>query len=196
MRDRLVDAARELLDEQGLEGVTLRNIARRAGVSHGAPLRHYAGLSSLLAAVAADGFVRLMATIDEELAGMGTDGDAWDRLRAAGRGYVRFAVTNPGAFGLMFRAERVDVEYPDYRKHGGAAFDQLVTLVEAVQAEGFRRRDPPRALAASVWAGIHGVAQLWLHGALLGVTPDVSLDEHVARMQELLFAGLSGRKRR
>ena len=67
-RDRLLQAARDVVAADGLEGLTLRAIARRAGVSHGAPLRHFPTLAALLAAVAADGFARLVASIDDHLA--------------------------------------------------------------------------------------------------------------------------------
>ncbi|MGH9235058.1 MAG: TetR/AcrR family transcriptional regulator, partial [Acidimicrobiales bacterium] len=67
-RERLLQAARDVVAAEGLEGLTLRAIARRAGVSHGAPLRHFPSLASLLSAVAAEGFARLVTTIDNHLA--------------------------------------------------------------------------------------------------------------------------------
>ena len=67
-RDRLLQAARDVLADEGLEGLSLRAIARRAGVSHGAPLRHFPTLASLLAALATEGFERLIATVDGDVA--------------------------------------------------------------------------------------------------------------------------------
>ncbi|MER3452961.1 MAG: TetR/AcrR family transcriptional regulator, partial [Acidimicrobiia bacterium] len=103
-REQLLAAARAHLDEHGLEGLTLRAIARRAGLSHGAPLRHFPGVAHLLAAVAARGFRELHATVAAAVGAAG--GDAADRLAAAALGYVRFALANPGVFELMFRHER------------------------------------------------------------------------------------------
>src|SRR3954463_12519300 len=96
--ERLVASARAMLDGQGLEGLTLRAIARRAGVSHGAPLRHFPTLAALLAAVAADGFRELITAVDEQTSSLGPDAGALDRLAASGRGYVKFAIASPGVF--------------------------------------------------------------------------------------------------
>ena len=103
-----------MLDEQGLDGLTLRAIARRAGVSHGAPLRHFPTLAALLSAVAAQGFRELIAAVDAQLAALDDGATALDRLAAAGRGYVHFAVGSPGVFTVMFRPERLDTTDPAF----------------------------------------------------------------------------------
>src|SRR4051812_39086545 len=106
-RDRLVDTARAYLDEEGVDGIGLREIARRAGVSHGAPLRHFPTLGALLAAVAAAGFRDLYASVDLAVRS-GTGDDPLARLTAAAHGYVDFARSHPGVFALMFRADLCD----------------------------------------------------------------------------------------
>src|SRR6476660_1289672 len=126
-RDRLDAQAREYNAAEGIDGIGLREIARRAGVSHGAPLRHFPTLGALLAAVAADGFRDLYASVDAAVRGV--DGDALDRLRAAAHGYVGFARTNPGVFELMFRSDLCDVGDADYLTTGRIAFGHLVALV-------------------------------------------------------------------
>ncbi|HET9610957.1 MAG TPA: TetR/AcrR family transcriptional regulator [Acidimicrobiales bacterium] len=178
-RERLLQAARDVAASEGLEGLTLRAIARRAGVSHGAPLRHFPTLAALLAAVAADGFARLIAAVDAALAeadevaaARGDRLGARQRLAAAGHAYVRFALADPGVFTVTFRPERVDVTDAGYQHHGMASFRQLVDLVEAAQAEGWQAGERPEVLAAAVWAHVHGVAELTLHGALPGVVGD------------------------
>src|SRR3954467_4304538 len=98
-RDRLVAPARAYLDTEGVDGIGLREIARRAGVSHGAPLRHFPTLGALLAAVAADGFRDLHASVDAAV-GSAAD-DPLLRLQAAAHGYVDFARAHPGVFALM-----------------------------------------------------------------------------------------------
>lgn len=172
-RERLLQAAREVVADDGLEGLTLRAIARRAGVSHGAPLRHFSSLASLLAAVGADGFARLIATVDDHLAE--ADADAAEeghalgprrRLAVAGQAYIRFALGDPGVFSVTFRPERVDVTDEAYQVQGAAAFQQLVDLVEAVQAAGWQPDHPPDHVAGVMWAQVHGLAVLALHGAL------------------------------
>ncbi|MBN2622409.1 MAG: TetR/AcrR family transcriptional regulator [Acidimicrobiales bacterium] len=175
-RDRLLQAAREVVAADGLEGLTLRAIARHAGVSHGAPLRHFPSLAALLAAVAADGFTRLMASIDTRLAEAdeaaahaGATLGGRERLAVAGRAYVEFALADPGVFSVTFRPERVDVTDDDYLRQGMASFAQLVGLVEAAQADGWHAGRPAADLAAVLWANVHGLAVLALHGALPAV---------------------------
>jgi AcrR family transcriptional regulator len=183
-RARLLDAARDVVATDGLEGLTLRAIARRAGVSHGAPLRHFPTLAALLAAVAADGFARLVAMIDDHLdaaerraAKRRTPLSAVERIAVAGEGYLDFARSEPGVFEVTFRRERVDVSDADYRDQGYRSFRQLVTLVEAAQAEGWHADRPADALACVLWAHVHGLAVLSLHGAFEGIDRDDALDD-------------------
>jgi AcrR family transcriptional regulator len=163
-RRHLIEVCRAHLDRQGLEGLTLRSVARQAGVSHGAPLRHFAGLGSLLAAVAAEGFRDLVAWIEADLGDAGDD--PLERLRAAGRGYVGFACANPGVFELMFRHERHADADPELADAGAAAFLQLVGLVEAAQAAGWHKERAAADMAGVVWASVHGLASLWIPGTL------------------------------
>jgi AcrR family transcriptional regulator len=192
-RERLLSAARDVLTADGLEGLTLRAIARRAGVSHGAPLRHFPTLASLLAALAAEGFARLVATIDGDLAAAeaqaaaaGTTVGPRQRLTVAGRSYLRFALEDPGVFSVTFRPERVDVTDPDYQTQGFRSFQQLVDLVSAAQDDGWYADRPTRDLAAVVWADVHGLATLALHGGLTGT---VGGDDVAATLDRLV--GLS-----
>ena len=109
LAERLVEVALELLAEEGLEALSLRSIARRAGVSHGAPARHFRSLADLLAEVAARGFALLaeaMARSDAELpANVGSA----RRLTVASRAYLDCALANPALFALMFRPGVLDV---------------------------------------------------------------------------------------
>jgi len=186
-REHLVAIARSVLDAEGLEPLTLREIARRGGLSHGAPLRHFPSLAALLAQVAAQGFRELMASIDAATAAAGSRPSALDRLAAAGRGYVRFALGSPGVFALMFHPERVDRTDTDYHDAGQAAFDQLLGLVRAAQSAGFRPDIATTDLASVVWATVHGLAQLHIQGALDGAG-GAALDQALDVMSDLLFS--------
>jgi AcrR family transcriptional regulator len=198
-RDRLLQAARDVLADEGLEGLTLRAIARRAGVSHGAPLRHFPTLASLLAALATEGFDRLVDTVDADLAaaekaaadaGAPPPG-ARHRLGIAGRAYLRFAVADPGVFSVTFRPERIDISDPGYQAAGFRSFQQLVELVEAAQAEGWQPGVPARDLAAVLWANVHGLATLALHGGLGAVAGPDPLDRLNA-LSSVLVLGSQG----
>src|SRR5438128_2323529 len=106
LREALLIAAEKLLREHGLAALTLRAIAREAGVSHGAPAHHFEDLSALLSDLAAVGFLRLVEQLEAAL-------KARDKTRfPVPKAYVQFAVDNPALFSLMFREERLDAKRP------------------------------------------------------------------------------------
>jgi AcrR family transcriptional regulator len=185
---RLVDSARAMLDEQGLDGLTLRAIARRAGVSHGAPLRHFPTLASLLAAVAAQGFRELIVAVDAQISVLDVDPTALERLAAAGRGYVSFAIGSPGVFTVMFRPERVDVADPTFVEASTTSFLQLQGIVEAAQRDGFHPDVDVTRLASVMWTTMHGLADLWVRGGgLPGADATFGLDEFLALSQSIVL---------
>ena len=173
--DRLVSVAREILAREGIEGLSLRHVAREAGVSHGAPLRHFPSFAALRAEVAGRGFQLLEEAIEKAAAQLPAGSHPIDRLQAAGRAYVAAAVENPGLFALMFRPELLDATQPTYAAHAPAAFAQLVNAVRAAQDAGFRPEADTVTLAGVVWSLVHGVATLWSGGALGHIT-EASLD--------------------
>ncbi|MTD54765.1 TetR/AcrR family transcriptional regulator [Amycolatopsis pithecellobii] len=170
-RRRLITTAVALLAAEGVEAVTLRRIARAAGVSHGAPLRHFNGRAELLSAVASEGFAELAEVTLPA-------GGAQARLLAACRAYIEFAQQNPAMFELMFRHDLIDTAALDQ-----ALFARFTTLVADAQATGWRPGAEPRTLAASLWAALHGLAELWLWGGLvdrdLPTTLDLTLEAYL-----------------
>lgn len=190
-RDRLLDAAEGLLAERGVEGLSLREIARRAGVSHGAPARHFPGLANLLAHVAAQGFRNLHDAVAAAVADAPAGSDAQARLRRSAHGYVRFAAEHPGQFGLMFREEHLDPTEPALQAAGPAAFEQLVDLVAAAQAEGWHPGTDARVLAGSLWATVHGLATLWRQGVIQSTTGRHELAELLEPTLDLLLGPVS-----
>ena len=185
--EQLVAAAREVLERDGLEGLTLRAVARQAGVSHGAPLRHFPGVATLLAALAAQGFEQLYDSVDASVREAGSESTARHRLSTGGQGYVRFASAHPGVFSLMFRRELIDATYPPLGESGARAFNQLVDLVINAQAEGWAADEEPLHAAVVVWSLVHGIATLYLHGSLQGVAPELDADRLSAICESLLF---------
>jgi AcrR family transcriptional regulator len=190
--ERLVDVTLGLLADEGIERISLRRIARRAGVSHGAPLRHYRGLSHLLAEVAARGFQLLSAAIERSSAAVPDGGGARARLAAVARAYVEAAVANPGLFALMFRPDALDVSDPRFERESGCAFDHVLRRVRAAQDEGWHPSRDTRVLAGCVWASVHGLATLWAQGSLLGPVPNASLDEMISTTLELVIFSSDG----
>jgi len=184
-RARLLTVTDELLAAEGVEAVSLREIARRAGVSHGAPLRHFPSLANLLAHVSAEGFRRLS---DAVAAGAAAGGPtARDRLAGAGRAYCRFGLGQPGLLTLMFRWDLVDLSEPELAAASHEAFDRFTELVTAAQGEGWQPGSEPRRLAGALWSAVHGLISLWLPGALQRPTGAAELEEILGPLLAILI---------
>jgi AcrR family transcriptional regulator len=184
--ERLVQSALELLAEEGIEALTLRRVARRAGVSHGAPARHFRGHADLLAEVAARGFALLSEAIQKSGAQLPAEAGPMPRLAAAARAYLDCAIENAALFALMFRPEALDMTNASFAREAPAAFDQLLRHVRAAQAQGWHAGHDTRLLAGSLWASVHGLATLWSQGAFQGPVPHASKDDALAITLELV----------
>ncbi|HSH40592.1 MAG TPA: TetR/AcrR family transcriptional regulator [Arenicellales bacterium] len=163
LRPALVDAASAILDEGGINALSLRGVARRAGVSQAAPYHHFKDKEDLLAAVAAQGFRALTSGLKH--AGGETPVDPRSRLQALGRAYVDFAVAHPGMFGVMFGPGIPDHHvYPDLIDAGRTAYGILADAVAAVLGH----EASPRCATATVgaWGLVHGLAVLFAEGRI------------------------------
>ncbi len=185
LRDRLIEAALEILAQDGIEALTLRSVARRAGVSHGAPARHFRSLSDLRAEVAAVGYRLLSEAVEKSNAQLEPDGASSDRLAAAGRAYIDSALAHPGLFALMFRAGDLDTQNASYARDSDAAFKGLLEHVHVAQSTGWKPADDPRLVAGALWSSVHGLATLWIQGAYQNANPDASLEEAIAATLQL-----------
>jgi AcrR family transcriptional regulator len=159
---RLVAAGVALLAEGGSDALSLREIARRAGVSHGAPRRYFPTHQALLAAIAREGYRELGGLVVETIGDF--DADPREALLALGRRYVAFARDEPGMFALMFRHDLLRGNNIGLREESTPLFGVLVEVLE--RAGGGQ----PTAQAAALWAALHGIAQLWHWGTLQVVT--------------------------
>ncbi|MFD8381012.1 TetR/AcrR family transcriptional regulator [Streptomyces sp. NPDC059679] len=161
LRSRLIEVGVDLVTREGMQSLSLREIARRAGVSHGAPRRYFPTHLALLSAIARQGFAELAAGVAEAVG----DGRVEPRaqLMALGRVYLDFALTNRGMFELMFRHDLLESDHLGLRGTSLPLFEVLVDLVArarpAVDA-------PPQVVAGALWANLHGIAQLWGWGSL------------------------------
>ncbi|MDZ5649021.1 TetR/AcrR family transcriptional regulator [Nitrospirillum sp. BR 11828] len=184
LRETLVRTALTLLEESGVEALSLRAAARGAGVSAMAPYRHFADKAALLAAVADQGY----ADLRDRLAQADTQADPRQALVEQGVAYVRFACERPALFRLMLGAPVADLA-PNSKK-GGGGYDILSTRVAGLVAED--RRDT--AIIAA-WSLVHGLACLAvdgrLHGAHGGPQGEAAAPDALARQVTSLFvAGL------
>lgn len=165
VRDRLVSVGTELLEEHGLAGISLRSIAGAAGVSHGAPRRHFPTYDALLAAVARRGLDDLDTEIGPALAA--------DDLRAAARVYLAFARERPEMFALITRHDLLEGAGGNLREITGRWFADL----GATLARTTGRRPTPEEVLA-LWSGVHGLAALTSRRASepTGIDPAAALD--------------------
>lgn len=159
LRRALLDTALAVLAEDGAAALSLREVARRAGVSHQAPYSHFADKAALVAAVAAEGFDQLASRMEAAAERAGPDPVA--RLRAIGLAYVRFARERRAHYQIMFSGELEAQAAPSETHAGARAFNLLLGAVAACNPPG-----EPFAEAVAAWALVHGLASLWLSGPL------------------------------
>jgi AcrR family transcriptional regulator len=163
LKESLLDSALVLIAEVGPQAFTLREVARRAGVSHNAPYRHFRDKDDLLAAVAAEGFDRLTGEMTKAMAKGRT---AAERLNLAGRGYVQFALQSPQHLLVMFEGPKPGEPRPEHAESAQRAFQTLLDAIAAAQAEGALPKGDPQRFAVVAWSGVHGLAKLAIGGQL------------------------------
>ena len=147
LRTAVLRSAGKLLEKEGVAALSLREVARRAGVSHNAPYRHFPDRDALLAALAAEGFERLGEALQANAG------------REMGAAYVRFALAHPQRFRLMFGGLLKLARYPELARASASAHGALVAAMRAQK----EIQDPDTA-AAAAWSLVHGLAHLLLDG--------------------------------
>lgn len=182
LREALLAAGEAALAEMPLSDVSLREIARRAGVSHAAPKHHFPTLGHLLGDIAARGYERFVATL-AAAADRGIDQSPRARLLAMSRAYLRFATDNPMVYGLMFGKREACATTPHLAEASLVAWTQLETQVAAIVGPG-------RAMngAFLVWSTVHGMAMLKLDHKL---PPHIDPQRALEAIYQMLIAGLA-----
>jgi AcrR family transcriptional regulator len=166
LHEALLTAAEKVLERDGLPGLTLRAVAREAGVSHAAPTHHFGDLTGLLSELAAIGFRQFNAA----MAAADSSGPSpLDKAMARAKAYVAYARAHPGMYGLMFRTERLDMTRPSLHEAASAAFAGLAGSIgasrhEQISAEALSL-DQAAAIARA-WSLVHGFTMLLLDGRL------------------------------
>ena len=192
LREALLDAALRLISEVGPTAFTLREVARRAGVSHNAPYRHFRDRDELMAAVSTQGYEELTRALLE--AG-DHESDALAQLQAAGLAYVKFALRRPEHFTVMFDAPaskpseklcfnpaKMKIKYPQAAEAAEQSFRTLMNYVGACQQERALLPGDTKQLALLTWSIVHGIAKL----AITGRFPFASKNE-VLRFAEYVI---------
>ena len=177
--EALLAATAQLVEEQGVAGLSLREVARRAGVSHGAPAHHFGDKAGLLTALATQGFERFTEWQREARDGAGSE--PWRRFSATGYAYVMFAAKNRAHFEIMFRPELLRQDDPALLAASTAAYEVLRGVVAEIQEAGFIAGRDPEIVAITAWSQAHGLATLWLTGNLHANNPRFPDLETLAR---------------
>ncbi|HEX3734637.1 MAG TPA: TetR-like C-terminal domain-containing protein [Solirubrobacterales bacterium] len=176
LRAACLGAALELLEEEGEAALSLRAVARRAGVSPAAPYRHYEDREAVVSAVAAVGYRELA----ERLAAAHPAPSTPEQLAGVAVAYVQFALERPAMFRIMF-GEPCDRD----NEERGAATAAVSLYLREIVARCFPQSDP-EALAPAIWALVHGFAFLYLDGKLDAATPAALADRVTASIHSLL----------
>lgn len=160
LKNALIQAGIEILSREGTQAMSLRRVAKRAGVSHAAPYAHFADKQALIAAIAAEGYKKLYQQLSS--AQFGQD-DPLARLMAIAHAYLQFALDEPDHFRITFSGiVKAEKDYPEYVEQSKRCFALVAMVVEDCQAKGFFVGDDTQMLATSIWSCIHGFVQLLL----------------------------------
>lgn len=179
LKRALLDAALEMLDAEGADGIGLRELARKVGVSPAAPYRHFRSRQALLEAVATEGFRRFSAMMEAKEADLSED----EQLPAMAEAYVRFALVQPALFRLMFSRQ---IDKQGNKALYNAAIDAYASLAKAAAREV---PDAPSEGAVIAWSFVHGLAMLLLDEQILGVSPQNS-DSLVRNLAQRFVAAM------
>lgn len=184
LRSALLRQAEAALRDGGVEGLSLRQLARDLGVSHGAPARHFPDKQSLLDALALAGFESLNAQLATAAAGGATFRDRFDRVA---RAYVSFALEHAELLNVMFTTKHHDAASAQLREIGSAGMTTAKELIAEAQRAGEVRPGDPGVFAVVAQAQVHGIAVLAGGDLLDGLDPDTAL----AAALDLIWRGLA-----
>lgn len=166
LREALLQAAERVLERDGLAGLTLRAVAREAGVSHAAPTHHFGDLTGLLSELAAVGFRQFNAAMASACEAATSP---LEHALARPKAYVAYAQAHPGMYGIMFRTERLDYSRPSLHEAAEASFAGLANAIGAMRQEqisGDALTLNQGAAIARAWSLVHGFTMLLLDGRL------------------------------
>jgi AcrR family transcriptional regulator len=190
----LLEAAERVLERDGLAGLTLRAVAREAGVSHAAPSHHFGDLTGLVSELAAVGYGKFNVAMTAAAASTG--GSPTEKAMARAKAYVGYAQAHPGMYGLMFRAERLDMKRPSLHEAANAAFAGLAGAVGASRHEQISEQALSLDQAAAIvraWSLLHGFTMLLLDDRLSDVLRRIPNGTDVETLLETMLMSPVGR---
>jgi AcrR family transcriptional regulator len=190
LRRSLIQAGSKIIEERGLAALSLREVARAAGVSHTAPYRHFQDKADLLAAIAQVAFEQL--TDDAGKAARNHDGNPKKQFVAASVQYILFGVRHPRMAHLLFGGViNMRTAPRDLKRASWAAFQLVETIINEGKKTGLFRNRDTMELAVTTWSGIHGLAQLISGGYLTRLAATERQVESLGKMVcQLILTGI------
>lgn len=171
LKNALIKAGIKILSKEGTGGLSLRKVAKQAGVSHSAPYAHFDDKQSLIAAISTEGFKQLYAELDAAI--LSYPSDPKQQLMESAWAYVQFAINNTDAFKIMFSGVlEEERDYPSFVEISHKTFERVVDIVKSCQEAGVLRSAPPEIMAVAVWGQLHGIISLILEGQVSHVVLD------------------------
>jgi len=193
LKNALIKAGVKILAKEGVSGLSLRKVAKQAGVSHAAPYSHFADKQALIAAISTEGFKQLYIQIEGIFKARQNEPSAL--LVETAWAYMEFALHEPDRFKLMFSSVlEKEKDYPDFVHFSQENFSQIVEVVKICQTAGVLRPGPVELTAVSVWGAAHGLVMLVLEGQISHTV----LDQHdlkemlVFTLNQLSLVNLAG----
>jgi AcrR family transcriptional regulator len=192
LRHEIIEEAKIWIETKDISSLSLREIARRLGVSHNAPYRHFADKESLLAAIAQMGFEKLRQWLQQVL-----EDDALtpeEQIKALGIKYIEYALSNPAYYRVMYSAYLSDYQkYPSLEKAAEESFTILIETIAQGQKVGVIRPGDTRELAYVCWSLVHGISMLHLDRQLR--SPEIESVEKLAKLATaMMIEGLAVKK--
>lgn len=184
LRQALLQATEELLESSGLENFTLREVARRVGVSHGAPAHHFGDARGLLSEFTAQSFNDMAAEMGRRRAR--ADADGFEQLVATGLAYVLYALAHRARFQLMFRSDRLDWTRESLASAGAKAYGHLVECTTRIASETGAPDHRLQQKIALAWSTVHGFATLLIDDTRFAEQVDGDAARALAMLRDML----------
>lgn len=185
LRKALLHGALEILDEQGIEAVTIRAVAQRAGVGHSAPANHFKDKKALLTQVATDIFIELGSTISNAISVNPLE--KTEQFHALTAAVYAYAWSHPNRYRLLWRRDCIDHDHLDYKKAGDAIYNQLKTVMEhETNTAGLGAETGVIAL----WSVVHGYVCLRLDGILINGVDEITGKPRERAIIDALLEGI------
>lgn len=192
LRAALLEIASRHLEDVGPDKLSLRALAREAGVSQTAPYRHFEDKGALLAALAAKGYRDLQQCTESACESCET---AAEQIVQSGLAYIRFAQQHPALYKLMFGPVIEDpLTYPDLQQAGKESFEVIIGIVQRGLQEGSFSRERPDLIAMSCWSMVHGIASLSIDGMYTCAETDLPDDQLIEGALRLALTGILARQ--